>query len=70
MKDRRGTSLVIQWLRFYTSNTGGAGLIPGQGTKFPHATQRSKKMKEGKNDKRDKPTSSVLKNFSTLGKND
>ena len=43
---------------------------PWSGTKFPHATQRSKKIKEGKNDKRDKPTSSVLKNFSTLGKND
>jgi hypothetical protein len=30
----------------------------------------AKKMKEGKNDKRDKPTSSVLKNFSALGKSD
>ena len=25
------------WLRFCTSNAGGAGLIPGQGTKMPHA---------------------------------
>ena len=70
MKDGRETSLVIQWLRFHSSNTGGAGSIPGQGTKFPYATQCSKKMKEGKNDKRDKPTSSVLKNFSALGKSD
>ena len=32
-----GTSLVVQWLRLHTSNAGGAGLIPGQGTKIPHA---------------------------------
>lgn len=25
------------WLRFCTSNAGGTGLIPGQGTKMPHA---------------------------------
>ena len=33
----RGTSLVIQWLRFCTSNTGCAGSIPGLGTKIPYA---------------------------------
>ena len=26
-----GTSLVVQWLRLYTPNTGLLGLIPGQG---------------------------------------
>ena len=33
----RGTSLVVQWLRRHASNTGNAGLIPGQRTKIPHA---------------------------------
>ena len=34
----RGTSLVVQWLRLCTSNAGVVGLIPGPGTKIPHAT--------------------------------
>ena len=33
-----GTSLAVQWLRLCTSNAGGGGSIPGQGTKIPHAT--------------------------------
>ena len=37
-----GTSLVVQWLRLPASTAGGMGLIPGQGTKIPHATQHSK----------------------------
>ena len=28
-----GTSLVVQWLRLCTSNAGGMGAIPGQGTR-------------------------------------
>ena len=32
-----GISLVIQWLRLCTPSTGGTGLIPGLGTKIPHA---------------------------------
>ena len=28
---------VVQWLRFHSSTAGGAGLIPGQRTKIPHA---------------------------------
>ena len=28
------------------SNTGGAGLIPGQGTKIPHAAQHGQKKKK------------------------
>ena len=33
------TSLVIQWLRVHSSNAEGKGLISGQGTKNPHASQ-------------------------------
>ena len=32
-----GTSQAVQWLRLHASNAGGMGLIPGQGTKIPHA---------------------------------
>ena len=28
---------MVQWLRLRTSNARGTGLIPGQGTKIPHA---------------------------------
>ena len=31
------TSLVVQWLRFWTSNAGHVGLSPGGGFKIPHA---------------------------------
>ena len=31
------TSLAAHWLRLCTSNAGGVGLIPGWGTKIPHA---------------------------------
>ena len=40
---RRGTSLVVQWLRPHASNAGGTSSIPGRGTKIPHATQQKKK---------------------------
>ena len=43
------TSLVVQWLRppvVHTSSAGGLGLIPGLGTKIPHATQVVKKKKK------------------------
>ena len=33
------TSLAVLWLRLHTSNVGGMGSIPSQGTKVPHATQ-------------------------------
>ena len=29
--------LVVQWLRLHASNAEAAGLIPGEGTKVPHA---------------------------------
>ena len=35
------TSLAVQWLRLCTSNAGGAGSNPGQGTKIPRAMRRS-----------------------------
>ena len=31
------TSPEVQWLRLCTSTSGGVGLIPGQGTRVPHA---------------------------------
>ena len=40
-KEGRRTSLVVQRLRVNDCNAGGAGLIPGQGTKSPHAMQHS-----------------------------
>ena len=39
-----GTSLVVQWLRFHSSTAGGTGLIPGPGTKIPHATWHGQKI--------------------------
>ena len=33
------TSLAAQWLRLCPSNAGDAGLIPGRGTKIPHAAE-------------------------------
>ena len=46
-KDGQRTSLVIQWVRLHTPNTGGLGSIPGQGTrscmpqlKSSHATTK------------------------------
>ena len=41
-----GTSLAVQWLRLCTPNTGGMGLILGQGTKIPHATWCGLKKKK------------------------
>ena len=51
----QGTSLVVQWVRLCTSNAGGLGLNPGEGTrtyrmqlrvhmlqlKIPHATAKT-----------------------------
>ena len=42
----QGTSLAVQLLRFHASITGGVGLIPGWGTKIPHAALCSQKGKE------------------------
>ena len=32
-----GISLVVEWLRLHASNAGGAGSVPGLGTRIPHA---------------------------------
>ena len=38
INDIVGTSLVVQWLKLYSSIAVSAGSLPGQGTKIPHAT--------------------------------
>ena len=43
LRSNTGTSVVIQWWRFCVANTGGAGSIPGRGTKIPHAVGCSQK---------------------------
>ena len=45
MKTHLRTSLEGQWLRLHAPNVGGAGSIPGQGTKIPQATQQGQKKK-------------------------
>ena len=40
-----GTTLEVQWLRLHASTAGGAGSIPGQGTKITHAARHSQKKK-------------------------
>ena len=40
-----GTSLVVQWLGLRASTAGGAVMIPGQGTKIPHAASHNQKKK-------------------------
>ena len=39
---------MVQWLRLHASNAGGASSIPGRGTKIPHATWRSQKIRKKK----------------------
>ena len=46
VKQRSGTSRAVQWLRFCASTAGGAGSIPGRGTKIPHAAQHGQKIKK------------------------
>ena len=36
---------MVQWLRFHASTAGSTGLIPGWGTKIPHAAQCRQKPK-------------------------
>ena len=45
IKNKRGTSLVVQWLRLHASNAGGVGLIPGWGTKIWHAVWQNQNKK-------------------------
>ena len=37
---------MVRWLRLGTSDEGGMGLIPGQGTKIPHATWHGKEHQQ------------------------
>ena len=39
-----GTSLVVQWLSLHAARAGIVGLIPGWGTKIPHAMQHGQKI--------------------------
>ena len=50
-KLKMGISLVIWWLKLYVPNAGGVGLIPGQGTKIPHAAQCLKNKQQPKKKK-------------------
>ena len=47
-KDGRkiGTSPAVQWLGLCASTAGGAGSIPGGGTKIPHAAQHGAAKKK------------------------
>ena len=38
--NRKGTSLVVQWLRLHAPNAGGPGSIPGWGTNIPYTTTK------------------------------
>ena len=53
-----GTSLAVQWLRCCTSSVADVGLIPGWGTKIPHAAQRGQKQKQRQTNKQ-KPTENM-----------
>ena len=39
---------MVQWLRQHASTAGGLDLIPGQGTKIPHAVSQDPKNRETK----------------------
>ena len=39
-------SLVVQWLRLCVSTVEAMSLIPGQGTKIPHAAWQGQKKKK------------------------
>lgn len=48
-KPNPGISLVVQQLRFWVSNAGHTGSIPGLGTKVPHAEWHGQEVKINKN---------------------
>ena len=55
LKEPPGTSLAVQWLRFHASNAGAAGLIPGWGTKIPHAAWHGQIFKKRKKERKKEP---------------
>ena len=65
---RLGTPLAVQWLRLCASSAGGAGLIPVQGTKIPHATESNQKItkKKRKQQKRQNALDSILHQLSSF----
>ena len=49
-----GLPSAVGWLRLCASNAGGAGLIPVQGTRIPHATENNQKLQNrNENNKKD-----------------
>ena len=48
-KYRCGASLMVQWLRLHPSIAGDTGLIPGLGTKIPHAAWCSQRKRKERN---------------------
>ena len=48
-KQQTGTSLGVQWLGLCNSDAGGAGSIPGWGTKIPQAAYSQKKKNQPTN---------------------
>ena len=57
---KRGTSLVVQWLRLCASDARGTGLIPGQGTKISRAIQC------GQNNNNNLPKNKVLRGNNSI----
>ena len=37
---------MVQWLRLHAANAGGAGSIPGWGTRIPHAVRHGQRIKQ------------------------
>ena len=56
LKNELRTSLAVWWLRLRASTAGGAGSIPGWGTKILHAVWCRQKKKELNTIKKKKPT--------------
>ena len=50
------TFLAVQWLRLCSSTAEGVGMIPGQGTKVPHAVQHGQKEREKEKKKKKEAT--------------
>ena len=60
-----GTSLAVQWLRPCAPNAGSTGLIPGRGTKIPHAAWCAP-LPQKKTQKPNQKNFATLRRFLTL----
>ena len=58
-----GTSLVVQWLGVQAYTAGGSSLIPGQGTKIPHAAWRGQIKRRTLKKKKKKKRNFKLEKF-------